>query len=412
MKTRHVVLSILFITWVVSYMDRTVMSVAMPYIAADYHLSPVTSGIVISIFFAGYSIAHIPGGLLADKFGVRRVATVAMLWWSVFTTITGGMANAAQMLVARFAFGLGEGVFPPCAFKTIAVWFPKKERATANAIMLASNPFGLAISPLVAVAIMSFWGWRAAFYCLCIPGILVSLLFWIFVPNSPSQSSRISPEELAEIEGSEDSANQVSEARVPLLQILMNSSVLKYFFVLFTFDIANWGFTTFLPTYLVKVRGFSMVQMGVAASLPFFAGTVGYILGGWLSDRYFSNNRRIPIIGAHLISALLLYLTFTASSAAVLVICQTMAGFFLSSFFATFWAFPMNTVPKKLMGVASGFINMAGQIAAFLAPICMGYLVSTAKGNFESAFGLLIASLLVSCGIVFMLPRKLKPVSG
>src|SRR5205807_1006359 len=136
-----------------------------------YRLSPVVMGVVMSIFFAGYSITQIPGGLLADIFGVRRVATIAMLWWSVFTAITGAAANVTQMVVARFVFGLGEGMFPGCAYKTIAVWFPKKERATATAIMIASNSIGAALAPLAVVGIVLLWGWRAVFYSLFLPGI-------------------------------------------------------------------------------------------------------------------------------------------------------------------------------------------------------------------------------------------------
>jgi sugar phosphate permease len=407
-KARHTVLSVLFTTWIVSWMDRAVMSVAIPYIAIDYHLSPLAMGVVMGAFFASYSISQVPGGLLADIFGVRRIATIAMLWWSVFTAITGAAANLTQMLIARVGFGLGEGMFPACALKTIAVWFPRKERATANAIMLASNSLGGALAPLAVVPIVSLWGWRTVFYCLFVPGILISLLFWIFVPDKPSESSRVSPEELAEIEESDVVASQKSETKVPLLEIVKQPSVLKYVFILFAFEIAFYGFTTWLPTYLVKARGFSMAQMGVAASLPYFAGAIGCTLGGWVSDKYFSSDRRIPIIATELVSAFLLYLTFTAHSATMLIICQTVAGFFLTAFFSTFWALPMNTVPKQLMGVTGGFINTAGQIAAFSSPIVIGYLVGAAGGSFDHAFILLIVSLLVSSAIVFTLPRNVQ----
>jgi len=407
-KARHTVLSIILITWIVSFMDRMVMSVAIPYIAVDYHLSPLAMGVVMSAFFAGYAISQIPGGLLADMFGVRRIATIAMLWWSVFTAITGVAANLTQMLIVRFGFGLGEGMFPACAFKTIAVWFPKKERATANAIMFAAGSVGAALAPFAVVPIISFWGWRTVFYILFLPGVLISLLFWIFISDKPSESARVSPEELVEIEESDDVVTQHSETKVNFLKILKEPNVLKYFFVLFTFDIAYWGFTTWLPTYLIKARGFSMAQMGVAVSLPEFAGIVGGILGGWLSDKYFSSNRRMLIIAAQLISAFLLYLTFSANSATMLVICQTLAGLCLNLFFTVFWALPMNTVPKKLMGVTSGFINMAGQIAAFISPMVVGYLVGVAGGNYNLSFMFLIAFLLASCAIVFTLPSKLE----
>jgi sugar phosphate permease len=401
------VLTILFVTWIVSYMDRMVMSVAIPYIAIDYDLSPLAMGAVMSAFFAGYSISQIPGGLLADCFGVRRVATIAMLWWSVCTAITGAAANLNQMLIVRFVFGLGEGVFPACAFKTVALWFPKEKRATATAIMLASNSLGAALAPLALVGILSLWGWRTAFYGLCLPGVLIALLFWQFIPDQPSESSRAAPAEVIEIEESGGGA-QNSSAKVSLVDTLKAPNVLKYFFILLTFDAAYWGFTTWLPTYLVKARGFSMFQMGVAASLPFFAGTVGCILGGWLSDKYFRNNRRIPIVATQLMSAILLYLTVAANSAFMMVICQTLAGFFLTLFFSVFWALPMNTVAEKSIGVTSGFINMGGLTAAFISPMCVGYLVGAAGGNFDHTFTFLIVSLLSSSAIVFTLPGELQ----
>lgn len=405
-KARDTVLTILFVTWIVSFMDRMIMSVAIPYIAVDYHLSPLEMGAVMSAFFASYSVAQIPGGLLADAYGVRKVATIAMLWWSGFTAITGAAANLTQMLIARVVFGLGEGVYPACAFKTVAVWFPKKERATATAIKLAAGPLGAAISPLVVGWVMNIWGWRSVFYSLFIPGVLIALLFWIFVTDTPSESRCISTEELREIEESISTRGSSAEGRPNLLGLIRDRSVLKYFCVLFAFDIAYWGFTTWLPTYLVKARHLSMGHMEVVASLPFFAGAIGCALGGWVSDKFFSVNRRVPVIATQLLSAVLLYLTFEASSMVMFVSCQTLAGFFLMSFFSAFWALPMNTVPKEHMGIVSGFINMAGQIAAFVAPISVGYLVGAARGDFGVTFTFLVVSLLASCAIVFTLPSK------
>lgn len=405
MKGRHTVLAILFVTWIVSSVDRMAMSVALPYISADYHLTPFQSGLLLSTFFAGYSLSQIPGGLLADRFGVRTVATAAMVWWSAFTALTGAATAFVQMGVIRFVFGLGEGVFPACAFKTIAVWFPQRERATANSIMLASNPLGVALSPLIVVAIMAAWGWRAVFYCLFIPGLLIALVFWKLVPNNPGESSLVSRDELCEIE-QEDAAAGVPLAKPRFIEVFKEPSIIQYFLVLFTFDIAFWGFTAWLPTYLVKVRGFSMVEMGVTASVPFFAGTVGSVVGGWASDRFFRNRRRTAIILSELMAALFLYLTFTATTVIMLVVCQGVAGFFLLAFFATFWALPMNSVPKRMMGVASGLINMAGQLAAFVSPLMMGLIVEASDGSYDVALIFLVAALLLSAAIVLTIPRS------
>lgn len=405
-KSRHTILAVLFVTSIVSFMDRMVMSSVVPFIARDFGLTPLQSGILMSVFFAGYAIAQIPGGLLADRFGVRLVTTIAMLWWTAFAGATGAASGLGIMLIARFLFGLGEGVYPASAFKAVAVWFPARERATANAVKLASTPLGGALAPLLVVSVMALGTWRTVFFALLVPGLIISLLFWVVVRDDPARSPRVTAEELAEIKGSNTLPVETVDSGIGFTTALRQRGMLSYFLVLFTFNIGNWGFTGWLPTYLVKVRGFSAGQMGVAASLPFFAATVGCLIGGWASDRLFRGNRRLPIIGSQLASALFLYLTFTSSSTALLIISQTLTGFFLSLFSSAFWALPITTMPKAVMGVATGMINTAGQIAAFASPIFVGYLVDIAGGSFGAAFGLLIGSILLSCALVFTLPKS------
>lgn len=403
-KARYTVMSILVTAFLVSSMDKIAISVALPYIAKDMHLSPVGMGSVMSAFFLSYSISQLPGGLLADKLGVRKVATVAMIWWSTFTGLTGATTSIMQLVSSRFLFGLGEGLFPACAFKTIATWFPKRERATANSVMFAANFLGTAIAPLLVVAIISLWSWRHVFFVLFIPGLIVALLFWRFIPNHPSEKASITDTELAEIlDGGDDQAKQSGDR---LVTVLLNPIVVKYFLVVFTFDLAYWGFASWLPTYLIQARGLSMVQMGVFASFPAFAGTIGCVIAGWMSDRFFSERRRMPIIVAELCAAVFLYLTFSATSTVTLVIFQTLSGFALMFFFGVFWALPMNSVPARNMGLTGSFINMAGQMAAVVAPLVIGFLVHFSGGQFGTTFAFLIASLLLSSGLVLTLPGK------
>lgn len=403
-KARYTVMSILVTAFLVSSMDKIAISVALPYIAKDMHLSPVEMGSVMSAFFLSYSISQIPGGLLADKLGVRKVATVAMIWWSTFTGLTGATTSIMQLVSSRFLFGLGEGLFPACAFKTIATWFPKRERATANSVMFAANFLGTAIAPLLVVVIISLWSWRQVFFALFIPGLIAALLFWRFIPNHPSEKVSITETELAEILDGGDGQAQQSVDR--LVVVLLNPIVVKYFLIVFTFDLAYWGFASWLPTYLVQARGLSMVQMGVFASFPAFAGTIGCVIAGWMSDRFFSERRRMPIIVSELCAAVFLYLTFSATSTVTLVIFQTLSGFALMFFFGVFWALPMNSVPARNMGLTGSFINMAGQMAAVVAPLVIGFLVHFSGGHFGTTFAFLIASLLVSSGLVLTLPGK------
>ena len=141
-KGRHTVLLILYITWLVSYLDRMVISTAIPYIAKDFKLSPVAMGAVMSAFFVGYSAFQIPGGMLVDRLGARKIMLWGLGWWTTFTALTGAVNSLAPMIWVRALFGAGEGVGAASTYRVIANWFPPKERGTATAIMLSSNSFG------------------------------------------------------------------------------------------------------------------------------------------------------------------------------------------------------------------------------------------------------------------------------
>jgi len=407
-KKRNIVLAILFITWTVCYMDRMVMTVAVPYIAKDFKLTSVEMGVVMSAFFAGYALFQIPGGMLADKFGAKKVMAIAVSWWSVFTAFTGMATSLMSMLIIRFLFGLGEASFPGGSWKTVSTWFPKKERATANSFMLSSNSLGPAIAPLFVVGIMATFSWRSVFYFLFIPGFIVVALILYFIKDKPADSKMLSLDELKVIED-KDSDGEDTIMKMSFKDVIKLPVVWKIFFTFFAFDIVFWGFSSWIPTYLVNARGFHLVKMGIIASLPFFAGTVGTVLGGYISDKYFVGKRRTVIVVSEVLTAICLILTYTTPNETLAMTFLTLTGFFCCIAFGGIWALPMNILPPEVMGSSSGFINFAGQIAGFISPIAMGLLVQMAGGSFGTAFSFLVIASLVSASIAFTIHEK-KPI--
>ncbi|WP_162920251.1 MFS transporter [Clostridium fermenticellae] len=409
-KKRNIILAILFLTWTVCYMDRMVMTVAVPYIAKDFNLTPVAMGVVMSTFFAGYALFQIPGGMLADKFGARKIMSIAVSWWSVFTVFTGMAASLTHMLIIRFLFGVGEASFPGGSWKTIANWFPKKERASANSIMMSSNSLGPAIAPLFVVGIMAAYGWRSVFYFLFIPGIIVVLLIWFFIKDNPKDSKMISAEELKVIQD-ENFEKESTVDKVKFIDIIKLPVAWKLFFTWFTYDIVFWGFSSWIPSYLVNARGFQLLKMGIIASLPFFAGTVGVIVGGYVSDKYFVGKRRNLIVISEILTAIMLFLTYNTSGEGLAMTFLTLTGFFVCVAFGGFWALPMNILNPEVMGASSSFINFAGQIAGFISPIVMGILVQISGGSFGMAFVFLAIAVLVSACIAFTIREKKVEIS-
>ncbi|MCL1985756.1 MAG: MFS transporter [Betaproteobacteria bacterium] len=394
MKKRHIILMLLFLGWVVSYLDRMVMTVAIPYIAKDFSLSPVEVGAVISAFFFGYALCQIPGGMLADRFGPRRVMSMGISWWTAFTTLTGFLNSLQPMLFVRALFGIGEGIFPGASWRMIANWFPLKERSTANGLMMSSNFFGPAIAPLFVVAIMGTWGWRAVFYSLFIPGVVMVYLLYKYATNTPEEMKDLPSEELAEIRNQEDVLPAGPTKTVTFAQILRAPIAWQCFLIWFFFDITFWGFMSWVPSYLVNERGYAMVKMGITASIPFFAGMLGLILGGWFSDKFFPTKRASYVCVANILAGISVYFTYHAAPETIMAV-MSCSGLLIGIAFGAIWGLPMTVMPKESMGAASGFINMAGQIAGFIAPLLLGFLIQN-TGSYYAAFMVLAGSPIIA----------------
>src|SRR5712691_5165807 len=170
MKVRWWVCFLLFLTWLMSYIDRSLMPMALPLIGQEFHMSPTVMGVVVSAFFVGYASMQIPGGMLADKFGARNSITLGIASWSIFSVLTGTASSLTNLIWLRVFFGLGEGIHPPAAFKALSVWFNSAERARANGVVMSSNTLGPMIAPVLFATLMSAFGWRHAFYLVSIPG--------------------------------------------------------------------------------------------------------------------------------------------------------------------------------------------------------------------------------------------------
>jgi sugar phosphate permease len=217
----------------------------------------------------------------------------------------------------------------------------------------------------------------------------------------------MTPEELQEIEGgqADQTANKTAAADVTFKMFLKTRLLWQMVFIWFLFDITFWGFTSWLPSYLMKARGFSIVGVGIAGSLPFFIGCVGTLIGGYLSDRL-ENYRKWLFVPNALIAALFLYLMFTVASADVAVVYQSISAFFMFLAMAAFWGLVIHSIPTPIMGACSGTVNFGGQVAGFISPFVMGYLIDSSGGKFDTAFTFLVIALLASVAVTLTVSGK------
>ena len=173
----------------------------------------------------------------------------------------------------------------------------------------------------------------------------------------------------------------------------------------FLFDITFWGFVSWLPSYLMKVRGFSLMQTGVAGSIPFLFGAVGTLSGGWLSD-HVKGQRKWLYIPSALVAGFFLYLTYTVPSADMAVVYQSISSFFMFLAMAAFWGLVMDSIPANIMGSSSATVNFGGQAAGFVSPFVMGYLIQASGGSFDTAFIFIIAAMVASAALTLTVAKE------
>ncbi|WP_319402412.1 MFS transporter [uncultured Anaeromusa sp.] len=408
MKKRWLVLGVSWIVFFVAFLDRVNLSVAMPLISKEFSLSPEQVGYLFSAFFISYTVFQIPGGYLSDKVGPKKVLLVALIWWSIMTMATGVARTFSQFFIVRVLFGIGEGLQPPCAFKLNSNWFPNQERATANAIFTSACSFGPAIAPSIAVAIIGLWGWHALFYIFGALGFVIMPLLYFFVKNSPEEDPDISKEELEYIKsGQTEIVTQTTDSEeVGLMSVLKNRNIVLLALTYFGFMCAFFGLLSWLPSYLVKARGFELVKMGIFSGLPFLALGIAQPFGGWLSDKVFKGKRKIQAMVVNLAAGPVLYGVVVAPTETVAMALLVCTGFLVGMAFGPLWAMPMESVKRSYVGMATGVMNAGGSIGGILSPIIIGYLVGMSGYNAAFVFmggALVFTALVVS--LVKLPPR-------
>jgi sugar phosphate permease len=390
-KHRYTVLGLLYTATGLCYLDRMVMASALPFIAQELNLSPLGVGQVLSAFFVGYAVSQIPGGLMADRYGPRPILTGTILWWSLMTGLTALAPGLFPLLLTRILFGLGEGPFPPAAYKAMAVWVPRAALGRASGLQQAATAVGATVAPLFVSAAVLRWGWRSSFYLLVVPGFALACLMWRYVRNSPQESGRVRSHEMADY-GSPSPPSPSGNAT--LAAALRMPAVAWCAISFFLANSVAWGLMNWLPTYLLGTRGFSVQKMGFYAAITNLAGVAGYVFGGYLCDRYFRNHLKVPIIAGLAVSTTFTYLAAIAPDGVSAVFCLVPVFLFSNVVATALSTIPLVMVPKHAVGAAFGVVNTAGQLSGILSPLIIGWVLTETNGRFEIVlYGMVVLTL-------------------
>jgi sugar phosphate permease len=401
-RGRWYILLLISLMYLITYLDRVNISTAAPVISKEFGFDKITMGAIFSAFVWAYALFQVPGGWLGDRLGPRRILTAIVTYWSVMTAATAMAGSAVSFIVVRFLFGIGEAGAFPVATRAMQLWYPREERGFVQGITHSASRAGAAIAPPIVVAIMSTLGWQWVFYICGAVGFVWAAWWYFSYRDLPEDHRMVNQIELQRIRGLDQAGNinqptTEAKASVPWATLLRSPNMWAIMCAYFTYVYCLWIFLSWLPSYLVEFRHFTLIKVGIFASLPLWAGVIGDTVGGlatdWLLKKTGSAKlarRTVAIVGmlgccVFIVPAALTEDAYTA------VYCLTAALFFLECTIGPSWAVPMD-VGGKYSGTVSGMMNMAGNIGGALSPLVFGFLVQ--YGNWQAPF-IVAASLLV-----------------
>jgi len=405
-RVRLLMLSLITMGTLVNYLDRTVISVAAPFLASDLRLNYAVLGVAFSAFSWTYAAAQIPGGIALDRFGVRLTYFVSVTCWSLCTVLQGFSTSLATLLGARLALGVAEAPAFPSNSRVLSTWFPQHERARATSAYAIGQYFGLAfLSPLL-FWICSTLGWRALFVLVGALGILFGLL-WFALYRDPRASGRANPAELDYIArggGLADSAVATRFAWRNVGFLLRQRQVVGASIGQFASNCTLVFFLTWFPTYLATERHMPWIKAGFFAVLPFVAATLGVVAGGavsdWLLQRTGSANlaRKAPVVCGLLLAAGIVTANFLQQD--TLVIAVMSLAFFGQGMCNLGFTLITDIAPKELIDLTTGLFNLCANLAGIVTPVVVGLVLAT-TGSF--VWALTFIGLMAITGALFYL---------
>lgn len=403
MKKRTWILVMLIFLGVVTFLDRINITVAGSAIMKDLNLTPDQWGWILSAFILSYGLMQIPMGAMGDKRGHRSTLALIVLWWSAFTAFTGMAGGFVSLIMIRFMFGIGEAGSSPCSTGVISRWFPKKEVGKAQGYIWAASRMGGALTPFIVLPVITYLGWRAAFYILGAVGVIWSIVWYLFYRNQPKEMRGITQ---AEIDEAPVSQMETSSAKVsiPWKSLLSSKQFWLILSMYFFYAFGSWFFFSWFPTFMELGRGFEKDQLTYAIAVPFVMSMIGNISGGYLTDKLSAKyglkvGRKALGSSSLIISAVFMFLAAFIPGKMQVFIFLSLAFGIIDLMLPSAWALCID-LGKKYSGAVSGAMNTAGNLGGFVCSLIFGYVVS-ATGNYNLPL-YIIAGMLVISAIIFM----------
>ncbi len=402
------IIPVALIMYTISYVDRTNVSLALdPQISRmmrDLVMDDRMKGEAAGIFFFGYLLFQVPGGHWATHWSARKIISLFLICWGVCAMACGLSHTFRQFEMMRFLLGMAEsGVFP-ATLVLLANWFPRAERARANAYWCLCQPLAVAASAPLTGWLLGAYGWQRM---LIAEGMLPFLwlpAWWFFVSDHPRSAKWIGAEERQFLETAlqREKTELEPSAPVSLWARFGDRSVFIMIAIYFLHNCAAYGCMTFFTSRLHN-EGFSALQYGILFAIPYALTALIMVLTSWHSDK--TRERRGHVAAVYILSGSSLILSVCLQGhfwLSYIFLCFAIPGPFAA--LGPFWAISTEVLPRNVAGVVMGLVNSFGNLGGFFGPYFTGWL----KGKYQSItipFSVLGAAMLLAAALCFLLPK-------
>ena len=410
---RWVILALLFFATTINYIDRQILALLKPMLDAELGWTNEQYGYVNSAFQAAYAFGLVGFGWFIDRFGVKVGYAVSIFAWSAAAAAHALVGSVSGFRWARVALGVGEGGNFPAAIKTVAQWFPRSERAFANALFNSGTNIGALIAPAVIPLMALNYGWRSTFVVAGLLGI-VWIFFWIPLFK---EAPKLDDEEIT------------SNRKVPWLSLLGKRQAWAYMMAKFLTDPVWWFYLIWLPDYFKKEQHLDLKALGTVPSLldpaAFFGWmfsqplvvlysivTVLSIFAGWLVKRFAESGfdivkvRKTSMLIFALCSLPIFFVRGLGMWQAVMLIAFAASAH--QAWSASIYATISDTFPKKAVASVSGLGGFAGSIGGMIFPVVAGRILDSNANGYAVLFGFCAFAYVVAFAIHHILVPKLE----
>ncbi len=369
---RWMIVFIMLLGAIINYLDRVNLSMANTTIRAEFGLTDIQVGFLLSAFMWPYALANLPAGRLIDKFGINKIFIWSLMLWSMATLAGGFALGFFTMYITRLILGIAEAPFFIIGGNITQRYFSPNERGTASSIINLGPKIANGFAPPLLTFLIIYLGWRGMFIVLGILGLLIVLL-WVKYYQKDDEKYVITEYKVGNRE-------QINNFLIPEL-IFKHPTA-------WWFNLGNmgssyifWLYFTWLPTYLIEEKHLSLKSAGWAMAIPFIAGAIAVPIGGYISDVFIKRGmnairaRVIPAIGGCLIAGITVIPVNYVSSLTTVEILLTISTFAVSSRVGVLWALVGDVSPKEAVGTFGGIQNFANFVGGTLAPICTGIIL-------------------------------------